>query len=93
MLPLVHSFRPLSSLHIGRSVGRPLEPRNETSFNEHKYKDQDKLQGLHRGAKMFLLVCISGHRVPSLILIHVNAPDISLLVHLSRISCRKHMDE
>lgn len=24
MLPLVHSFSPLSSLHMGRSVGRPL---------------------------------------------------------------------
>lgn len=41
---------------------------------------------------MFLLVCISCHRVPSLILIHMNTPDISLLVHLNRFPCsaRKH---
>lgn len=32
MFPLVHSFSPLSSLHIGRSVGSPLEPKKYKKF-------------------------------------------------------------
>ncbi len=40
--------------------------------------------------EMLLLVCVSCHWVPSLILIHMNTPDISLLVRVSRICCRKH---
>ena len=39
---------------------------------------------------MFLLVCISRHGVPPLILIHVNAPEVSLLVNLHYILCMKH---
>lgn len=42
--------------------------------------------GCVRGAT--LLVCISSHRVPSLILIHMHTPDVGLLVHLNGTSCR-----
>lgn len=38
--------------------------------------------------KWFSLVCVSSHGVPSLVLIHVNTPDISLM---NSISCTEHL--
>lgn len=97
MPPLVHSFRPLSSLHMGRSVRSPLQEeitkeRCEVAGTAAKLKIKRKdLKTIKDGG--ILLVGISSHGVPSLILIHMHAPDITLLVHLSGISCWKHRHE
>ena len=87
VLPLVHSFSPASSLHMGRSVGSPLgkhvlpKPKNVLARESGQQPVNEHWKG-----ERFLLVCVSCHRVPSLVLIHVHTPDVRLLVSLSSFS-------
>lgn len=70
VLSLVHSFSPRASLHMYRSVGRPL--RNN------KVNQPSKPAGENNCSVMCdLLICVSCDRVPALVLIDVNVPDIS----------------
>lgn len=49
---------------------------------------QIKMQTLVK--KGLLLVCVSCHGVPPLVLVHMDTPHVALLVPLSCISCRTH---
>lgn len=83
MLALLHSFSPLSSLHMGRSVGSPLEaPKDTLSF-------VDPSESHTKPSQRPLLVGVSGHGVPPLVLVHVHTPDVGLLVHLA--GCRERI--
>lgn len=90
MLALVHSFSPLSSLHIGRSVGRPLGQKPSVTEDTRKENKRTYKNLRHGHPERFLLVCITRQRVPPLVLVHMNVPDVSLLLRRSRFDCRAH---
>lgn len=69
MLPLVHSFSPLSSLHMGRSVGSPLaagthtirtnkQKINDNNKNDEKSSCKDPIKWRERGENLPTCLCI-----------------------------------